>query len=505
MAVANCPFTGAALTLHEQPYDKEPDRSPTLRPASVEPFNGEPALPLLVQSFLTPTPQFFVRNHSAVPHIDPSTYRLEVAIGGGSAADAQPRSVLSLSLSELRGEDTSRFRFRAQTMTCTLQCAGNRRTEMNAVHKVKGLGWGAGAVGNATWMGVWLRDVLSAAATGRLPAEGEAVNGRTLLRGVGSESGAALHHVEFEGWDGVKEHDFRGQGYASSVPLGKCTTLVETPLLRRSTTTTALQEEDGESPSVAGVMLAFAMNGAPLTADHGAPLRWWCRASSARGASSGCGACGCCWSRGGSRPTFPNTGLQALPALRGLAQRHAGALGPRHADSGDERQLRGLRRASWTPQQYQQQRRRVKQLEKQQQSRGRVLRGCGRVRHRRRRAAHRARRRVRRRGRDMGVRRRLFVRDGFSWGLWRARRIPVAVRRAGNVAGAGAGAGAGARARQERESRRRVVVVVVVVLLAGAGWSLCAHGTRPPTACPVHGADLEPSGRPRKQPGTALP
>ena len=449
MAVANCPFTGAALTLHEQPYDKEPDRSPTLRPASVEPFNGEPALPLLVQSFLTPTPQFFVRNHSAVPHIDPSTYRLEVAIGGGSAADAQPRSVLSLSLSELRGEDTSRFRFRAQTMTCTLQCAGNRRTEMNAVHKVKGLGWGAGAVGNATWMGVWLRDVLSAAATGRLPAEGEAVNGRTLLRGVGSESGAALHHVEFEGWDGVKEHDFRGQGYASSVPLGKCTTLVETPLLRRSTTTTALQEEDGESPSVAGVMLAFAMNGAPLTADHGAPLRvvvpgfigarsvkwlrrvrllleprresanffqtrdyklfppsvgWhnvtpelWDRATPIQEMNVNCVVC---VARIVDAPTVPTA--TAAGEATGEAAAVAGAVcyvdAAGYAIAGGGRPIERV-----------------------------DVSGDG--------------------GETWAYADELFVRDGFSWGLWRARRIPVAVRRRGEAgtgkqkAGGGGGGG----------------------------------------------------------------
>jgi len=37
---------------------------------------------------------------------------------------------------------------------------GNRRNEMKAIKPVKGLEWDIGAIGNATWGGVKLRDVL---------------------------------------------------------------------------------------------------------------------------------------------------------------------------------------------------------------------------------------------------------------------------------------------------------------------------------------------------------
>ena len=66
------------------------------------------------------------------------------------------------------------------------RCAGNRRNEMSRVSAVKGVGWDAGALGNATWGGARLCDVLAAA--------GVVVGGL---------------HVEFEGQDAIKEHAFK--------------------------------------------------------------------------------------------------------------------------------------------------------------------------------------------------------------------------------------------------------------------------------------------------------
>ncbi|MCH1922985.1 molybdopterin-dependent oxidoreductase, partial [Shewanella sp. A3A] len=45
-------------------------------------------------------------------------------------------------------------------VTATLQCAGNRRTEMSKSRKVRGVGWDVCALGNATWGGAKLSDVL---------------------------------------------------------------------------------------------------------------------------------------------------------------------------------------------------------------------------------------------------------------------------------------------------------------------------------------------------------
>jgi sulfite oxidase len=43
------------LSNMEDPYESEPRRHPALRPASIKPFNGEPPLHLLADSFVTPS------------------------------------------------------------------------------------------------------------------------------------------------------------------------------------------------------------------------------------------------------------------------------------------------------------------------------------------------------------------------------------------------------------------------------------------------------------------
>ena len=105
----------------------------------------------------------------------------------------------------------------------TVQCGGNRRGELNAVRKTSGNARGCGAISTAEWTGVRLRDVFAA-------------------RGLGSADAAAaagVRHVQFEGDDGVK----------ASVPVEKALS------------------------SHGDVLLAYEMNGEPLPADHGYPLR----------------------------------------------------------------------------------------------------------------------------------------------------------------------------------------------------------------------------------------
>ncbi len=101
---------------------------------------------------------------------------------------------------------------------------GNRRNEMNAIKVVRGGKWDAGAISNAEWTGVYLRDVLSSL-------------------GV-TAPGAGVRHVHFTGLD----HDDK-QSYAASIPAEL-----------------ALSSEKD-------VLLAFTMNGEPLMADHGFPVR----------------------------------------------------------------------------------------------------------------------------------------------------------------------------------------------------------------------------------------
>ncbi|HUL18898.1 MAG TPA: molybdopterin-dependent oxidoreductase [Steroidobacteraceae bacterium] len=122
-------------------------KRPLIRRA-FRPPNYETPLRDLVAPF-TPNDAFFVRYHLAViPEVDPHSWRL--AVGGASAGHA-----LSLSLRDLREN------FEPATVVAVNQCSGNRRGLFTP--RVPGVQWGNGAMGNARWSGVRLRDVLQRA------------------------------------------------------------------------------------------------------------------------------------------------------------------------------------------------------------------------------------------------------------------------------------------------------------------------------------------------------
>jgi sulfite oxidase len=112
------------------------------------PYNAEPSLEVLSESWITPLRHFFVRSHGPVPVIDPSAYRLSI---GGMVG--RP---VSLSLDQLR-------EFKSISAPATLQCAGNRRGEISRIKPVGGVQWGAGAIGTSEWGGVSLSELLRAA------------------------------------------------------------------------------------------------------------------------------------------------------------------------------------------------------------------------------------------------------------------------------------------------------------------------------------------------------
>ncbi len=174
------------------------------------PYNGETPLNMLTGSFLTSTDLFYVRTHGNIPLIAPDTYRLRIHGRVGKE--------LVLSLDDLRRQ------FSQQTLTATLQCAGNRRVEMMAVKDIpEEVPWGAGAVGTAEWTGVPLREVLQKA-------------------GVQ----ASARYVALLGMDQISK-DGKRFPFGGSIPIEK-----------------AMRPE---------VLLAYAMNGAPLEPAHGSPLR----------------------------------------------------------------------------------------------------------------------------------------------------------------------------------------------------------------------------------------
>ena len=190
-------------------FDKHPD----LVVRQLRPFNAGPPPRLLPQSYVTPTNLFFVRSHGELPRVDLASYRLEI--------NGRVSQTLSLSLGEIQNN------FERVEISATLQCAGNRREELMAMKPIPDeLGWGVDAISHAAWAGIRLRDVLAAA-------------------GVESEADLRLH-VEFRGLDEVERLNKRFR-FGGSIPLDK-----------------------GMCPEV---ILAYEMNGEPLTPVHGFPLR----------------------------------------------------------------------------------------------------------------------------------------------------------------------------------------------------------------------------------------
>lgn len=185
-----------------------------------EPLNLEMPFSTL-SGFTTPNESFYVRCHFPIPEIAVSDWRLKI--------EGEIEAPFELNYEEL-------LRMESRTLAATLECAGNNRDFLE--QKVKGVQWGLGAVGNASWTGVPLSAVLERARV---------------------KSGAI--EVILEGADeGEIANPPRPAGkirFARSLPLGK---------------------------AVNDVLLAHTMNGEKLPVSHGFPLRaivpgWYAMAS----------------------------------------------------------------------------------------------------------------------------------------------------------------------------------------------------------------------------------
>jgi sulfite dehydrogenase (cytochrome) subunit A len=112
------------------------------------PPNLEMPLERLVHD-ITPNDTFYVRWHLAdIPtRVDLNRYRLTL---GGHVDNA-----LSLTLDNLRQD------FEPVSVVAVNQCSGNSRSKFDP--RMPGVQWGNGAIGNAKWTGVRLRDILAKA------------------------------------------------------------------------------------------------------------------------------------------------------------------------------------------------------------------------------------------------------------------------------------------------------------------------------------------------------
>jgi len=190
----------------DEPLIALPGKRPLIK-RTFRPPNYETPLAALRPQF-TANDTFFVRYHLAsIPEVDARTWRLR--IGGTSA-----KRPLELSLDELK-RDFERVRLAAVN-----QCSGNRRGLF--APRAGGVQWTYGAMGNALWGGVRLRDVLNRAG----------VNADALEVVVDGADGAAL--------PGTPD-------FVKSLPVDR-----------------ALD---------ADTLIAFEMNGEPLPHWNGAPAR----------------------------------------------------------------------------------------------------------------------------------------------------------------------------------------------------------------------------------------
>ncbi|MDD5461781.1 MAG: molybdopterin-dependent oxidoreductase [Methylococcales bacterium] len=97
----------------------------------------------------TPINAFFVRYHlSVIPEVKAEDWRLHI---GGDAV----RTPFTLTLEQLRRD------FKSVEIAALCLCSGNRRGLFQP--QVPGVQWGSGAMGNARWRGVRLKDVLAEA------------------------------------------------------------------------------------------------------------------------------------------------------------------------------------------------------------------------------------------------------------------------------------------------------------------------------------------------------
>lgn len=159
---------------------------------------------------ITANDRFFVRYHlSAIPEMDELKKGYTLKIGGDAAGKP-----VSFTLDELR------LQFKPAEVTAVCHCSGNRRG-FSSPH-VPGVQWGVGAMGNAVWSGVRLKDVLDKAG----------VKPGALEIGLAGADGPVLDKTP---------------AFRKSLPVGK-----------------AMDEN---------VIIAFAMNHLPLPHYNGFPIR----------------------------------------------------------------------------------------------------------------------------------------------------------------------------------------------------------------------------------------
>jgi DMSO/TMAO reductase YedYZ molybdopterin-dependent catalytic subunit len=186
-----------------------PGKSPELVVIGDKPLVAETPAHLLDDD-VTPTDRLFIRNNGAIPEPPADPDAWQITV------DGEVDSPLALSLGELRG------RFENVTYQMMLECGGNGRSQF--VPTARGNQWTTGGAGCPLWTGVRLKDVLEAA----------------------GPKAAAIYTAHY----GADPHLSGDPG--------------------RLTLSRGVRLEKAMEPHT---LIAFAINGEPLPAVHGAPVR----------------------------------------------------------------------------------------------------------------------------------------------------------------------------------------------------------------------------------------
>jgi len=205
-------FTGPGANPHWNsvgPYLTEPQKAPLIlltdRPVQLETPRH------YFRTVFTPNEAFYVRWHlEGIPNrVDLKQWKLQV--------QGNVNKPLALSLADLTEK------FKPVSVAAVNQCSGNSRSRLQP--RVPGAQWGNGAMGNALWTGVRLREILDMA---------------------GVKAGSL--QVQFQGLE-------TGQG-----PAGTASNIFQKSL-------------DLANPVVDECVVAYLMNGEPLPMLNGFPMR----------------------------------------------------------------------------------------------------------------------------------------------------------------------------------------------------------------------------------------
>lgn len=165
----------------------------------------------MLDDAVTPTDKFFIRNNGQIPEPftgDPKGWKIRI--------EGEVNTPLEITVGELEQ------RFPLVTRQLQMECGGNGRAQFQP--QTRGNQWGNGAISNAEWTGVRLRDVLTAA---------------------GLKPGAS--HTGHFGADPHLSGDSNRAAISRGMPIAKA------------------MDED--------TLIALRLNGQPIPNIHGAPAR----------------------------------------------------------------------------------------------------------------------------------------------------------------------------------------------------------------------------------------